>query len=743
MSADAQAPLILPLQYIKGVGPRRAEMLAKEGLITYADVIYNVPRGYVDRTAVESISDMLRRYRAPDLWNGDASKAIKVTTQVTLVATLTGVRKMTVGRGRSMISATLQDESGTSMRLIFWSGLSYYDRFLKVGSTYVVHGVPQYDPKWADLNMHHPEMEEVDPEEIEMYRSGSILPRYPMTQGLKSAGITMRLMRSIAEYALDKGLADITDPVPEHLRRQHLLMPQHDALRKLHLPVSIDEVNRAKHRMKYEELFVFEVHLAARRASRKRPERGLPMQPQSPRARAVMDALPYELTRAQKRVIREIIADMSSGSPMNRLLQGDVGSGKTVVAALCMLNAIDNGYQAVLMAPTEILAEQHYHSLSKLLEPLGNIGIAQLVGAQRSAARRHSLEQIRSGSAQIVIGTHALFEANVEYHRLGLIVIDEQHRFGVAQRKELRRMGQQSHGDQMRTPHILVMSATPIPRTLAMTLYGDLDSSVIDEMPANRKPIITRVVFESVLGETFGFIRSQVRTGRQAYIVYPLVEKSEKIQAKSAVEHYDWLRDEMFPDLKVGLLHGQMLWNEKEEIMRSFLRQEFDVLVSTTVIEVGIDVPNASVMLIENAERFGLSQLHQLRGRVGRGSEQSYCFLATKDHFRYQVSRSQSSEDAMASVVRLRTMEQTTDGFQVAEVDLQLRGPGDVMGTRQSGIPEFRFADLIGDASIIAQARTDAQALLEHDPQLRLPEHATLREQVIRQFDTGGLITVA
>lgn len=743
MSADAKAPLILPLQYIKGVGPRRAEMLAKEGLITHADVIYNVPRGYVDRTAVESIADMLRRYRAPDLWNGDASSAIKVTSQVTLVATLTGVRKMTVGKGRSMISATLQDDSGTSMRLIFWSGLSYYERFLKVGSTYVVHGVPQYDPKWADLNMHHPEMEEVDPEEIEMYRSGSILPRYPMTQGLKSAGITMRLMRSIAEYALEKGLSEITDPVPEHLRRQHRLMPQHDALRKLHLPMSIDEVNRAKHRMKYEELFVFEVHLAARRASRKRPERGLPMQPQSPRARAVMDALPYELTRAQKRVIREIIADMSSGTPMNRLLQGDVGSGKTVVAALCMLNAIDNGYQTVLMAPTEILAEQHYHSLSKLLEPLGNIGIAQLVGAQRSAARRHALEQIRSGAASIVVGTHALFEANVEYHRLGLIVIDEQHRFGVAQRKELRRMGQQSHGEQMRTPHILVMSATPIPRTLAMTLYGDLDSSVIDEMPANRKPIITRVVFESALGETFGFIRSQVRMGRQAYIVYPLVEKSEKIQAKSAVEHYEWLRDEMFPDLRVGLLHGQMLWNEKEEIMRSFLRQEFDVLVSTTVIEVGIDVPNASVMLIENAERFGLSQLHQLRGRVGRGGEQSYCFLATKDHFRYQVSRSQSSEDAMASVVRLRTMEQTTDGFQVAEVDLQLRGPGDVMGTRQSGIPEFRFADLIGDASIIAQARTDAHALLERDPQLGLPEHATLREQVVRQFDTGGLITVA
>jgi len=743
MSADDRSPLILPLQYVKGVGPRRAEALASEGIVSLADVIYNVPRSYVDRKAAESIAQMLRRYRNSDMFGADASTSIKVSAQVTLVASVTSVRKTTVGKGRSMLSATLQDESATPMRLVFWSGLAYYERFLKAGSTYVVHGVPQYDPKWGDLCMHHPEMEEIDPEEIDQYRAGSILPRYRMTQGMKTAGITMRILRSIVEHALEKGLAEIMDPVPQVLRLRHRLMPQHEALRQLHAPETIDAVNAARYRMKYEELFVFEVHLAARRASRKRPERGLPMQAQSARARAVMESLPYELTSAQKRVIREIIADMTSGSPMNRLLQGDVGSGKTIVAALCMLNAIDNGYQAVLMAPTEILAEQHYHSLSKLLEPLGNVTIAQLVGAQRSVARRHALELIRSGTAQIVVGTHALFEAHVDYHKLGLIVIDEQHRFGVAQRKELRRMGQQSHGEQLRTPHILVMSATPIPRTLAMTLYGDLDSSVIDQMPANRKPIITRVVFESALAETFGFIRTQVRSGRQAYIVYPLVEKSEKVQAKSAVEHYEWLRDEVFPDLRVGLLHGQMLWNEKEDIMRSFLGREYDILVSTTVIEVGIDVPNASVMLIENAERFGLSQLHQLRGRVGRGAEQSYCFLATKDHFRYQVSRSSSTEEAISSVVRLRTMEQTTDGFKVAEVDLQLRGPGDVMGTRQSGVPEFRFADLVGDAAVIAQARADAHAILDADPHLRSPEHQILREQVIRQFDSGGLITVA
>jgi ATP-dependent DNA helicase RecG len=743
VTAASTSPLILPLQYVKGVGPRRAEALAKEGIVSYADVIYNVPRAYVDRTAAESIVQLRERYRAPDLWSGDASHAIKVTAQVTLVGTVMRLEQRTVGKGRSMLVAVIGDDSSATMQLIFWSGLAYYGKVLTAGSTYVVHGVPQYDAKWGTLSMHHPEIEEVHPEEIEQYRAGSILPRYRMTQGLKSAGLTMRHLRAIAEHALERGLGLIDDPIPGDLRQERRLMPQHDALRQLHMPASLDQIELAKNSMKYEELLVFETHLAARRASRKRPERGLPMQAQSPRARAIIDALPYELTAAQKRVIREIVGDMTSGTPMNRLLQGDVGSGKTIVALLCMLSAIDNGYQTVLLAPTEILVEQHYHSLTKLLSNVEGINVAQLVGAQRSVARRHAHEMISSGQAQIVVGTHALFEADVKYHKLGLIVIDEQHRFGVAQRKELRRMGQMSHGDQPRTPHILVMSATPIPRTLAMTLYGDLDVSVIDQLPANRKPIITRLVFESSLAETFRFIRAEVARGRQAYIVYPLVEKSEKVQAKSAIEHFEWLHNEVFPDLRVGLLHGQMTWDEKEEIMRAFLRREYDVLVSTTVIEVGIDVPNATVMLIENAERFGLSQLHQLRGRVGRGADQSYCFLATKDHFRYQVTRTSAAEDMMAAVVRLRTMEQTTDGFKVAEVDLRLRGPGDVMGTRQSGIPEFRFADLVGDAEIIAQARSDAHAILAADPHLRAAQHQALRTELLKMFDEGGLITVA
>lgn len=736
------AARILPLQYVKGVGPRRAEALAKEGIVTPYDVVMNVPRGYVDRTAAPSIAALVERYRAPDLWNGDASHIVKVTSEISIIATIADVRQKTVGKGRSMLSVTIADGSGATAQLVFWNMVQYYSKVLKEGKTFLVSGVPDYEPRWNQLTIHHPDLEEIDAEEVEQFRTGSTLPKYPLTQGLRNAGVNMRLMRSIVDHVLAPTLAEITEPLPSSILTMRSLMSKHDALKELHQPTSLAHVERARYRMKYEELFVFELLLAARRRSRRTPEAGLPMQAKSARARALVERLPFALTTAQKRVIHEIVSDMTSGLPMNRLLQGDVGSGKTIVALLCMLNAVDNGYQTLIMAPTEILAEQHLHGIQRMLSD-SDVNVVQLVGGQNKKARKEALASIESGEAQIVVGTHALFEADVQYHKLGLIVIDEQHRFGVAQRAELRRMGRASHPDGPRTPHLLVMSATPIPRTLSMTLYGDLDASVIDEMPANRKPIRTSIVFESALDGVFNFIRTEVQAGRQAYVVYPLVEKSEKIEAKSAVEHFEHLRETVFPDLRIGLLHGQMGWAEKEEAMRAFLRREFDVLVSTTVIEVGIDVPNASIMLIENSERFGLSQLHQLRGRVGRGADQSYCFLATKDHFRYHVSKSSSSEDRAKSIVRLKTMEETTDGFRIAEVDLRLRGPGDVLGVRQSGLPEFRFADLVTDASLIVVTREDAFALLERDPHLRAAEHAEVKKEVIRLFDGAGLLSVA
>lgn len=739
---SSKATRILPLQYIKGVGPRRAEALAKEGIVTAYDVLMNVPRGYVNRTAAPSIAALLEQSRAPDLWIGNASHVARVSSEISIIAVITDVRQRTVGKGRSMLDVTIGDGSASAAQLVFWNNIPYYSKLIKEGKTFLVSGVPEYDPKRGQLAIHHPELEEIDADDVEQYRIGATLPKYPLTQGLKAAGVTMRQMRTIVEHVLEQCLTDLIDPLPASVISSRSLMPKPDALRELHMPTSLAHVERARYRMKYEELFVFELLLAARRRSRRNPEAGLLMQSRSVRARTLVESLPYSLTGAQRRVIREIVNDMTSGLPMNRLLQGDVGSGKTIVALLCMLNAVDNGYQTLIMAPTEILAEQHLHGIRRMLGE-SDIRVVHLVGGLKKKERNESLSLIASGEAHIVVGTHALFEGEVQYHKLGLIVIDEQHRFGVAQRAELRRMGRASHPDGPRTPHILVMSATPIPRTLSMTLYGDLDASVIDEMPANRVPIKTAIVFESQLDGVHEFIRTEVKAGRQAYVVYPLVEKSDKVEAKSAIEHYDLLRETVFADLRVGLLHGQMNWVEKEETMRAFLHRDFDILVSTTVIEVGIDVANASIMLIENAERFGLSQLHQLRGRVGRGANQSYCFLATKDHYRYHVNRTSTSEDRAKSIVRLKTMEETTDGFRIAEVDLRLRGPGDVLGVRQSGLPEFRFADLVTDASLIVVTRDDAFGLLESDPYLRLPEHANVKNEVLRLFDGAGFLTGA
>ena len=727
-----QSATILPLQYIKGVGPRRAEALAREGIVTPEDVVWRMPRGYVDRTAAQSIASLMQSCRASNLWTGEAEAQHRaVTSEVSLIATIADVRQRTIGKGKSMLTVVVSDGSGVDAHLVFWNQIAYYTKRCRVGMVFVISGVPEYDARWNQLSIHHPELEELDEEDAERYRTGTTLPKYTITQGMRNSGIAMRLYRTIVEHCCDIVLPTMQEVLPQSVCQSAQLMPRVDAIRELHQPTSLQHVQRARSRMKYEELFMFELQLAVRRSSQKTPEQGLAFSAKSQRARALVESLPFELTAAQRRVIHEIIDDMTSGRPMNRLLQGDVGSGKTVVALLCMLNAIDNGYQAVLMAPTEILAEQHYHGIERLVRDL-DVSVVNLIGAQRKSERRDALARIAAGEAQIIVGTHAVFEAEVQYHRLGLIVIDEQHRFGVAQRQRLQQHGRASHQDTMRTPHVLVMSATPIPRTLSMTLYGDLDVSVIDQLPSNRKPIRTTVVSDSAIATVFDKIRQEVAAGRQAYIVYPLVEKSEKVQAKSAIEHAESLQHDVFPDLRIGIVHGQMPWDEKERVMHAFLRKEFDILVATTVIEVGIDVPNATIMVIENAERFGLSQLHQLRGRVGRGGDQSYCFLVTKDHMRHAISRSSSAQERAASVVRLRTMEQTTDGFAIAEVDLKLRGPGDILGVRQSGLPEFRFVDLVQDTPIIVQARNDAFAMLDRDPQLRMPEHAATRAELNR-----------
>lgn len=725
---------ILPLQWIKGIGPKKAEALAGEGILSPADALMYFPRAYVDRNAMASLKALavkLRQENSALLDKGD--KFFSMQNEAMVVARIASKKEHKYGKNRRMLKVGLRDSSNGSAEIVFWNYVSYYDKQLQEGELVIVSGKPELN-KFGHVSFNHPEIEKFNSSEARQFSEGKLLPVYRLPQGLRNAGITIRSLRDIIDNVIAKELNYLKETLPEELLEKYKLPGIAAAVKRLHFPTSRRAVDRCGKRMKFEEIFFFELFLAIRQRGIAVQEKGLYVDPKSSSARTLLDSLPFELTRDQKKVIREIADDMASGKPMNRLLQGDVGSGKTIVAVLSILMAIDSGYQTAFMAPTELLAEQHYHSLRKFFKDI-EINVVQLVGGQKKKARMEIFEGIMSGKANIIVGTHALFASEIEYHKLGLVIIDEQHRFGVEQRAELKKLGEQSHEESDIVPHILVMSATPIPRTLSMTAYGDLDVSIIKEMPKNRKPIKTKIAFESELPGVYEFIREQVKEGRQAYIVYPLVEESEKLELKSATVHYQKLKDEIFPELKCGILHGQLFWYEKEDAMNDFLDKKYDILISTTVIEVGIDVSNATVMLIENAERFGLSQLHQLRGRVGRGSEQSYCILATKDDYKYEIKKKGGKdEERKANIIRLKTMERTSDGFEIAKVDLELRGPGDFLGTKQSGLPNFKFINLVEDVKIIETARKEAYSLIEDDPRLRKPENAMIKREFMKRF---------
>jgi ATP-dependent DNA helicase RecG len=524
-------------------------------------------------------------------------------------------------------------------------------------------------------------------------------------------GLTQRPTRSLIKRLVDEYAALVAEPLPESLRTRRRLPPLAAALTASHFPATEAELAAGRRRLIFDDFFLFQLGLAIRR-QREGRQRGLSMNPPGSLGRRLLDALPYRLTGAQERVWREIRDDMAEPYPMNRLLQGDVGSGKTVVATLAILTALEAGYQAAFMAPTEILAEQHLMTLRTLLDPL-DVEVALLTNALRGKGRERLLADAAAGTLGCVVGTHALVQESVQFKRLGLVVVDEQHRFGVAQRAMLRGKGER--------PDVLVMTATPIPRTLALTLYGDLDVSVLDELPPGRKPVVTVARGEGRRGQIYEFLRAEIAAGRQAYVVCPLVEESEVSDLRAATEMAERLGRAVFPDLRVGLLHGRLSFSDKERVMREFKEGHAHLLVSTTVIEVGIDVPNASVMLIEHAERFGLSQLHQLRGRVGRGPWKSYCILLS----------AASSEDAKR---RISAMTETNDGFRIAEVDLAVRGPGEFFGTRQSGLPEFHVADLLRDGALLEEARRDALALVARDPELLVPEYRALRAAVLARW---------
>jgi ATP-dependent DNA helicase RecG len=733
---------ISPLQYIKGVGPRRAKALAAEGITEARDLVEYFPRAYIDRNAAASLKSLKSMLRQYNLFRRSVkSDDFKLQSEVGIVATVSAVSEHRIGRGRNMLSITLSDSSGGKAKIIFWNQVQFYSRLYSEGDLLSISGKPELD-RYGVVTFHHPEIEKIDEEDRELYQSGKILPKYRITQPMRKAGITIRFFRNIISKLIDEVASDTSETFPQWLREKYEYMPKDEAIRQLHFPDSSEALQSALRRMKFEELFYYELKLAIRKRETRRQIKGIGIDPKSRLARKLYDSLPFELTGDQKKALREFAADFESDSPMNRLLQGDVGSGKTIVAVLTMLMAVDDGYQVAMMAPTEILAEQHFATLQKMLDGF-DIGVALLTGGQKQSARKVILENIESGTAKIIVGTHAMFQSDIKYNNLALIIIDEQHRFGVAQRAELKKHAEQST-DGSCAPHILVMSATPIPRTLSLTLYGDLDVSVIKQMPKNRKPVRTKVAFESQLAAVHDFIKDELGKGRQTYIVYPLVEKSDKLELKAATQHFEKLSGDIFEKYRCGLLHGQMKWQEKEETMREFKDKKYDLLVSTTVIEVGIDVPNATIMLIENAERFGLAQLHQLRGRVGRGSEQSYCILMTKDNFKYQFkNKAIDEQEKAAAIIRLRTMEETTDGFKIAEVDMKLRGPGDILGTKQSGIPEFKFVDLVRDVDLIAEARNEAFDLIETDPHLRSEENQLIRETFLHGENSESFIDIA
>ncbi len=698
-----------PITAIPGVGSTQATRLNKLGIQTVRDLLFTFPREHRDYSKLLKIAQL---------------PFDEVSTVLGLIWEVEN--KRTSG-GRTKTIARISDETGALY--VSWFNQPYLLKQLPRGAYIVLTGVKQRFGNRVEFSVRSHEL----PEQGDLINTGRLVPVYGLTEGLHP-----KAMRRFTKWAVDRCAYFIADDLPASIRSRARLLPLPEAVAQMHYPDDERELAAARRRLAFDELFLIQLGMLTRRANWREgpaaPQMSVPLslifdEPDSAAdedesgreaevarpggtlwgiaATSFEATLPFRFTGAQRRVIREVLADLRKPQPMSRLLQGDVGSGKTVVAAAALLAAAVNGYQGALLAPTEILAEQHYRGVSKLLAPFG-LHVVLLTGNQRSKERAAARDALATGQAAVAIGTHALIQEDVGFEKLGLAIVDEQHRFGVEQRDALRQKGYH--------PHMLVMTATPIPRTLALTLYGDLDVSVLDEMPAGRQPIITRWRSGGQRQEAYRLVEEEVARGRQAYVICPLVEESEALEAKSAIKEYERLQTQVFPHLRLGVVHGQLRPAEKDRVMRAFRDGEIDVLVATAVVEVGVDVPNATVMLIEDADRFGLSQLHQFRGRVGRGEHQSYCYLLSK-------------EASAAARERLAVLESTSDGFRLAEEDLRLRGPGDFFGTRQSGLPELKVANL-ADVQLLSEARTQAEWLWTQDPYLRALEHAPLRERV-------------
>lgn len=683
-----------PIEFLKGVGPQRASLLQKElNIFTFGDLLQHFPFRHEDRTKFYAIREV-----------NEQMPFVQVKGKIT--------RMGMAGNGyKKRLVATLKDETG-ELELVWFQGINWTLEKIKTGTEYVVFGKP--NRFGGKLSVAHPEIDIVSEKSD---KGGYLQPVYPLTEKLRNKYLDSKAISKLEQELLRQAVTHLTETLPDNLVRERQLVSRKEAIVNIHFPRNTEMLAAAQRRLKFEELFLIQLQLLKLKLVRQEKFKGQVFSDAAILTKFYNEHLPFPLTNAQKRVIKEIYADMKSGRQMNRLLQGDVGSGKTIVAFICMLLVIGSNAQAAMMAPTEILAQQHFNNLKKYADPVG-ISIALLTGSVKRSERKIIHGQLAKGDLKILVGTHALLEDEVQFHNLGLSVIDEQHRFGVAQRSKL---WQKNPGVY---PHVLVMTATPIPRTLAMTLYGDLEISVIDELPKGRKPIKTTHRFDAHRLQVNGFLRAQIDAGRQVYVVYPLIEESEKLDLKHLMDGYESIT-RAFPDVPVSIVHGQMKSEAKDFEMARFVKGETKIMVATTVIEVGVDVPNASVMVIESAQRFGLSQLHQLRGRVGRGADQSYCILMTD----FKLSAE--------SKIRIDTMVRTNNGFEIAEMDLKLRGPGDLMGTQQSGLLDLRIADLTKDQSILQDARECATAILNEDPGLTQPQNKPIREALQRKKNTA------
>jgi ATP-dependent DNA helicase RecG len=715
------------VQYLKSIGPKRAESFGKMGIVTVRDLLFFFPSKHLDRTtiltAIKAYAHLVNGYEG----------------ELTIIGKVYEVEKIRY-RQKQILKVQFRDNSGF-FECVWFQGINYFGDLFHEGEIFALSGKPVLS-KYGNLQYTHPDFDRITEEESNnLVNTRKIIPFYRIPKELRQKNIGDFSLRKIISSAVESYSSYLEETLTQEIIRNQKLILLHDAVRNYHFPESPEMLHAAIKRLKFEEIFYLEILVALRKHNYKTSQPGNSMKIISHLVSEFLKTLPFQLTKSQLKVLTEIKKDMESPSPMNRLLQGDVGSGKTIVALIAMLIAVDNGFQAVLMAPTEILADQHAKNISRMMSNLSKIfsdrfvKVSLFIGGQKKSARVSNLAGIELQEADIIIGTHALFEHDVKFKKLGLVIVDEQHRFGVEQRAKLLNKGV--------APDVIVMSATPIPRTLSMTVYGDLDVSSISEMPLDRKPIKTFLRGESKLPEIYNFIIEKAKEGYQSFIVYPLVEESEKVELKSAMKFYNDLSKTFFKDIKIGLIHGRMSWLEKEEVMSLFQARKFDVLISTTVIEVGIDIPDANIMLINDAHRFGLSQLHQLRGRIGRGSKQAYCILVIKDE--YLAKNKIEDLDYLSPVqlekqktmVRLQTMVQYNDGFKISEIDLKLRGPGDIFGTAQSGFPELKHINIIHDSEIIMNAKIIAFAIIKEDPHLTNNKNIILKKNLIRHYSAS------